>query len=152
MSELWKLRYLSKSVFFFPWLRYFEFGQENQFGQPHFCSFSVSLSENYIVIDVHSDMHLTEDSFTFRRHFRSQEMVMRETFITTVIKNHCHQRPDKPCHTSTDDFVPDTTANLPWSITPVYSHNAHKASSSLLVQMQYLWMVLWKTAGFLISF
>lgn len=131
MSELWKPRYLSKSVFSFPWLCYFEFGQGNQPGQPHLCFFSVSLSENSIVIDVHSDMHLTEDSFTFRRHFLSQEMMMIETFITTVIEDHCHQRPDKPCHTSTDDGVPDTTANSPRSITPVYSHDAHTARSSL---------------------
>jgi len=56
---------------------------------------------------------------------------MRETFITTVIKDHCHQRPDRPCHTSTDDGVPAITPASPCSITPVHSHDAHKARNSL---------------------
>lgn len=57
---------------------------------------------------------------------------MRETFITTVIKDGCHQRPDKPPHTSTGDGVPDTTSDVLRSVTAVHSRAAHKASSLLL--------------------
>lgn len=78
---------------------------------------------------------------------------MRETFITAVIKEHCHQRPDKPRHASADDGVPDTAANLLWSMTPVYSPDARKASALLFsANAVFVNDALEKTSRLLIRF